>query len=807
VAITFPGITGTGTFTTATPSFTLSGGTPQENDIIFAVVASTTTAQPNSGTFDGFAHILASTAFDVESDSHEATMVWRRYTAADVSANKLTFTLTNFYNAAETGAIAAVVIRGVSTDATPYDVFQTTFSSTNTATPWVIPSLTPTVDGVQVIGAVIGDGTQSITTGPSGWTSRVSNTATQAVRIYSRDALGSNGVATGAANATPSSGDEYVGFSIAFKDAAFPQTLTMPAIASTAILYAPTVTVGSVGLSMPFIASGLTLYAPTVTNVPPAQTLTMPFITSTAALYAPTVARGPVTLSPPLIASTAALYAPTVTRGPVTVAMPFIASTAVLYVPTVTRGAVTLAMPFRASTLTLYPPTVTRGPVTLTMPFISGAPILYPPAVTRGPVALTTPLIPSTLVLFPPTVGGTAGPVIFPARDRDDLTTPEKPLTFVERRDIPSPYEVEDIFASPVAYVIRRCDILNSDLSIWRTNVGIVSGSVNIDMGRPERRSGDLALDNTAGDLVIDPDDGIWYDKIIRLWRGVAVGDEAHCWVLGTFLIDRLADSSTSATLNITYRDFAKKMIQSKFAHATTFTAGTDIATVIKTLALNSGLTKVFMPITGKQLSRDFTFESGASRWDAAYEIATAYAYEIFCDPYGTLVLRYYTDPIVSPVSLVLSASDDGSADGVRSNVGSYEKSSSDARLYNHIVVKGESTGTAIPVIAEAENTEPTSPTRIARIGRRTYNYSSQFLTTEPQCQETANKFLAVHSLEQYEISTSGVVYPWLDVGTTVEFKTGEASRFPTRFLLKNLSIPLGLGEMSASASRVSIVG
>lgn len=61
---------------------------------------------------------------------------------------------------------------------------------------------------------------------------------------------------------------------------------------------------------------------------------------------------------------------------------------------------------------------------------------------------------------------------------------PEVTTLFVERRDIPSIEEQYELFEQGVAYVWRRCDILNYDLTPWRDNVGIVSGTISVDAGR-----------------------------------------------------------------------------------------------------------------------------------------------------------------------------------------------------------------------------------------------------------------------------------------------------------------------------------
>jgi hypothetical protein len=139
-------------------------------------------------------------------------------------------------------------------------------------------------------------------------------------------------------------------------------------------------------------------------------------------------------------------------------------------------------------------------------------------------------------------------------------------------------------------------------------------------------------------------------------------------------------------------------------------------------------------------------------------------------------------------------------------NVESYSKTTRDARLYNHIVVVGGSSDT-IPVSAEAKNTSASSPTSIDKIGARVYEYSSSFITTQAQALDVANSLLKIHALEEFELSLSTLVLPWLEVGEIVEFRDPDPNPGdPTRFLLSSFSIPLVLGKMNPVGKRVTMV-
>lgn len=272
---------------------------------------------------------------------------------------------------------------------------------------------------------------------------------------------------------------------------------------------------------------------------------------------------------------------------------------------------------------------------------------------------------------------------------------------------------------------------------------------------------------------------------------------------LGEFMIDRISEAHFPYSVSVTARDYTKKLLLSKFAVTTAFASGTAIEVAIKAIAQNGGITKFLIPNTSHNLGKDYYFERGVSRWEAIKQITDAFGYEIFFDAQGYLVMREYQDPVTAPFATLLAT---GPTIG---NLITYEKSLNDSRIYNKIVVTGESTDADVPpVYAIATNTEPSSPTRIAAIGERLYQYTSSFITTVLQAQDVADKFLKLHALEEFDLNFEAIAYPWLDVGEIVQFADPRPSAGqPDRFLLSSLTVPLGLGGMSGNAKRVTVVG
>lgn len=270
---------------------------------------------------------------------------------------------------------------------------------------------------------------------------------------------------------------------------------------------------------------------------------------------------------------------------------------------------------------------------------------------------------------------------------------------------------------------------------------------------------------------------------------------------IGEFMIDSITEANFPYVVNVSGRDYTKKCL-SKFTKPTSFAKNSSIESVIQTIALNCGIVKFTLPATGKQLATDYFFDRSSVRWAAMVQIATDFGYELFFDRHGYLVMREFQDPVTSPLAYILET-------GTAGNMESYSKAVNDTRIYNHVSVVGESSdSTIIPVSAEALNTNPSSPTRIEKIGDRVYEYASPFITTQQQAQDVANNYLKIVSLEEFELNFSGISLPWLGVGEIIQFNDPrENAGQPKRFLLSSLTIPVGLKGMSGNAKRVSVVG
>lgn len=360
-----------------------------------------------------------------------------------------------------------------------------------------------------------------------------------------------------------------------------------------------------------------------------------------------------------------------------------------------------------------------------------------------------------------------------------------------------------DAIIAPTTVAYRNVDIYEEDgTTPYYLGAPIVDGSVTVDGTRDERRMFDLNLDRIkGGELIRHAPGAIWYDKVFKVQRGVITPDGVYQNQLGEFVIDNIKEKRFPKYLSISGRDYTKKMLVSKFARATNFTAGSSPEELIRDMAANAGIFKVSLPVTGKTISTDQYFDRGVTRWEACKKIANSYNYDLYFDANGYLVMAPFVDPSTSPTVFTFKT---GSPDGT---IADYDKSSNDSQLYNHVAVTGEGAG-QIPVVAEALNTQPDSPTSIDEIGDRLYEFVSSFIYTTEQAQDVADSFLKIHALEQFDINLNSLIIPWLDVNTVIQFIDPDPNpNDPDRFLLSSMSMPLGLGTMTAVGKRITIVG
>lgn len=375
--------------------------------------------------------------------------------------------------------------------------------------------------------------------------------------------------------------------------------------------------------------------------------------------------------------------------------------------------------------------------------------------------------------------------------------------------------EVIDALIAGIVRIRRRVEIYESDgttpWDIERWDARLTDGQVTVDRERDERRMCDITLENNDNALKIDPYNGFWYDKILKVFWGIryySSSGQEKLWEtqIGEFMLDQITEARFPNEVKVTGRDYVKKCLSSKLKTSLSFDQFTPIEQIITAMAANCGITKFAMPYTGEGFAKDVAFERGTERWNVMKQLADSIGYELYFRGDGFLTMRPYGDPTLSPLMWIFNQSP---LDGT---IVEYERTTNDSRIKNHIIVTGSTStdlaGLSTTAFAEAINNDPLSPTRVDRIGDRTEPIESDFITTRQQAEEMANTRLRISALEEFSINFSSLIIPWLDAGDIVGIvEPGESEFVPNRFLLANFTMPLQLGAMAGVGRRVTVVG
>jgi hypothetical protein len=324
----------------------------------------------------------------------------------------------------------------------------------------------------------------------------------------------------------------------------------------------------------------------------------------------------------------------------------------------------------------------------------------------------------------------------------------------------------------------------------------------------PSMITGTLATNESGGrwiDLHLPNPDSVAVKQLLAAaisWLADYSSDGEWETQIGEFCIDTINDQRFPYQLKVTGRDYMKRMMLSKLSQDETFVAGTLVTDLIIAMARNSGITReINVPASDAVLTSDVAYTRSTPRSDIAIAAANGIGQQLYFNAFGILTMEPLPDPTLDATVQTFKTGSDG-------NLVSLERSTNDSNLFNHIAVYGSPNSDQIPFYGEAKNTDPSSPTRIARIGDRYYDYNLDTVTSDADCQQLAMTFLQVSALATYEFDWESIVYPHLEANVIAQVLDPDMQEFePDKYLMDTFDIPLKLGAMSATGKRITKVG
>lgn len=332
-----------------------------------------------------------------------------------------------------------------------------------------------------------------------------------------------------------------------------------------------------------------------------------------------------------------------------------------------------------------------------------------------------------------------------------------------------------------------------------------IGGRVAQDAGKLVRRSLSIELANPGGVWTpAGPGDPFWWDKQLRVERGVRAGGVDYLAPQGVFLID--TPSWGGGTLGISGMDRLDRALRAKFIDPTTYELSggggpARVGATIRAMLELAGVGTTLWSVDdgGAELGAPRSYEPDEEIMSAAKTLATDFSLDVFADANGYIVIRPKQDPAELGESWLFR-------EGTDSTLLDLSKTWSRERFYNHVVAIGESSDLDPPIRGEAAITDPASPLRITGLmGDRLYTYKSAMITTQGQADDVAASLLWEHALIEEELDVEFVPHPGLEAGDAVRIVHPD-SRTDDLYVIDTLQLPLGSGSSSLKVHKTRAV-
>lgn len=350
-------------------------------------------------------------------------------------------------------------------------------------------------------------------------------------------------------------------------------------------------------------------------------------------------------------------------------------------------------------------------------------------------------------------------------------------------------------------FLARTCTTYQTGDDPEGADLTLISGSVELDETADIRGTGTITV-AAAWPRAQNLDLAV-YGTEVYLARGVETGAGAVLWApLGYYRIDGTSQSDAAeGPLELSLQDRMATIIDSRFLEPrqweTTTSVG-DIISDVVTEVYPNAVIEYDDDAYLSQLGRSMTVE------EERYEVLTTLADGLGKIFYfnGEGVLRFETAPDENTPIWTVSAG----ASGVMVQA---DRSISREGVYNAVVVTGEGADDIDPVRAVAYDASPTSPTYFyGRFGQVPKFYSSTFITTVEQAQNTATSMLRQSLGRPYDVGLSAVPNPAAKPYDPIRVVYNDGNR--ETHIIKRVTIPLDVDtDMSASTrqSNITAVG
>lgn len=352
-----------------------------------------------------------------------------------------------------------------------------------------------------------------------------------------------------------------------------------------------------------------------------------------------------------------------------------------------------------------------------------------------------------------------------------------------------------------------RIALLNqNNIEIDKIEGVVIDGNINITNKGSIRRVCNLSMIVKDNTYLFGENKRIWLNRRIKIEIGILSErtDRIVWFNKGCYMIDSpsLKYDLQSKVLEFQGLDFMCELdgtLGGNLPNKVTINAGNDISNVIRDTAKILGkVDKLDIERINKNIPYDIEKDAGNTVYSILSELQELYMnWELFFDEEGVLKFT----PIKNrnnDISWLLFEEDDNNL------ITSYDLAYETQNVKNKIIVWGymnEKTG--VQVKAEKSNTDIKSPFSINKLGRTIpLVISDNKIFTTEQASIRADYEIFIHNNMNDKINITCPPFYFLDVNKLVEFNIPEIE-LNGKFLIDDISFPLGLGEMKFTAHRI----
>lgn len=388
-------------------------------------------------------------------------------------------------------------------------------------------------------------------------------------------------------------------------------------------------------------------------------------------------------------------------------------------------------------------------------------------------------------------------------------------------------YDYLEAVKKPVLVPCLKLEWLNPDDSIAyeiTTDLYNTNGTLNVTNQSGCRRTFNLQIHNVDGRYDIDVNK-VWLGQKVKLYLGLYIDGTPYLIQQGVFYLTNPTDIMNTAEnciqLNCTDKwSYLDGTLFGNLDGIYKIPVNSDIFDAIKALLLTDRGNGVPIDSTKPNISTFFntkmtalsngelvsvlktpftaTIDKGQTYADVLLQFNTMLAGVIYYDTVGRLNVEPNETDLLDEDKEILYKFDQNNSDILGKS-----QEFKFTEVFNDILCVGATTNGYLAK-GRATNNNIKSDLCVQRIGKKTKVYEDTNYYSDGLCQDWANYLLRNNTILQTSLSLQTIPLYHLDVNKLITITNTKYHLKEEKFLINSLSIPLGLGQMTISATSIN---